>query len=310
MFTLAFSNVVLTLLYILPGFLLCKAKKAAAEHLSSLSSVLIYVCSPCMIVSSLLALDFSVETLGYMGLFFVLTLVFQILFMLILYGLLHRRFAADAATRILTIGSVMGNVGFFGMPVIRMLFPAHPEMAAYSCMYCISMNILVFTVGVFCLTGEKRFMSLRAAVCNPTVISLAVGLPLFFLGAGDHLPNLLLSAVDLLGRMTAPLCMMILGVRLASVNAVRLFSRPIVYLTAALKLLVFPLFCYGISLLLPLPYTFRAAVLVLSAVPCGSIILNLAEIHHSEQELAANCVLLTTLLCFLTIPLLTLLLPA
>lgn len=309
MFTLAFSNVVLTLLYILPGFLLCKAKKAAAEHLSSLSSVLIYVCSPCMIVSSLLALDATADLLLGMGLFFLVTLALQVLFMLLLFLLLRRRFA-DAGPRILTIGAVMGNVGFFGMPVIRMLFPAHPEMAAFSCMYCVSMNILIFTVGVFCLTEKKEYMSLRPALLNPTVLSLGAGLVLLLSGAGKVMPAELLSAVDLLGRMTAPLCMMILGVRLSAVHLLSLFRRPVVYLTVAMKLLVYPLFCYGICLLFPLPDTFRAAILVLSSVPCASVILNMAEIHHSGQELAANCVLLSTLLCFLTIPLLTLLLPA
>lgn len=309
MFLLALKNVLITLLYILPGFLLGKAKKAAPDHLSSLSAVLIYVCSPCMIVSSLLALDVTKDLLLTMGLFFVLMLALQIVFLLLLFLLLRRRFD-DAGPRILTIGAVMGNVGFFGMPIIRMMFPDHPEMAAFSCMYCIAMNMLIFTVGVFGITGKKEYISVRSALLNPAVLSMAAGMILLLSGAKQIMPAELLSAVDLLGRMTAPLCMMILGVRLSAVRPASLFCRPIVYITVALKLLVYPLFCYGISLLLPLPYTFRAAVLVLSAVPCASLILNMAEIHHNGQDLAAGCVMLSTLLCFLTIPLLTLLLPA
>lgn len=57
---------------------------------------------------------------------------------------------------------------------------------------------------------------------------------------------------------------------------------------------------------LPLPEPFKISMLVLSGVPCASVIMGLAEIHHSETELAANCVLLSTLLCLFTIPLLTL----
>jgi predicted permease len=52
--------------------------------------------------------------------------------------------------------------------------------------------------------------------------------------------------------------------------------------------------------------TFKTSILILSAVPCASVILNLAEMHHAEEEIAANCVLVSTLLCFITIPLMTL----
>jgi predicted permease len=48
--------------------------------------------------------------------------------------------------------------------------------------------------------------------------------------------------------------------------------------------------------------------LILSATPCAAIVLNLAEMHHKEEELSANTVLLTTLVSFITIPLMTLLL--
>jgi predicted permease len=73
------------------------------------------------------------------------------------------------------------------------------------------------------------------------------------------------------------------------------------------KLLVFPLFCYGAIYFLPLPMPFKASILILAGTPCASIILNLAEIHHSETEISANCVLVSTLLCIVTIPFLTLL---
>ena len=86
------------------------------------------------------------------------------------------------------------------------------------------------------------------------------------------------------------------------------FTTPLVWLVAAGKLLVFPLFCYLLVLPFPLDPVFRGSVLILAATPCASILLNLAEIHHSGQELAANCALLTTLLSVFTIPLLSLLL--
>ena len=306
-FQVAFSNVVLTLLFVIPGFIICKCKKAASEHLSSMSAVLIYVCSPCMIVNSFLQLEFSWSGFGNMALFFAVTLVLQIAFMLILY-LIFRKKYADSKYRILTIGAVLGNVGFFGLPIVRAILPDNPEVMCYSSVYVVSMNFLVFTMGIFCLTNDKKFMTLKSAILNPAFFSLIVALPLYIFGVRQYLPELLLGGISLLGSMTTPLCMIILGIRLATVSFRKLFTRPIIYLTCALKLLIFPLFCYFAVYFIPLEFSFKASILILASAPCASIILNMAEIHNSETELAANCVLLTTLLCFITIPVLVLLL--
>ena len=306
-FNIALSNVLVTLMYILPGFIVCKLKRASVNHLSSLSGVLIYACGPCMVISSFLALDFSVDNLVNMGWFFIATFLIQIAFMGLIYLCLQKKIA-DIRYRILTIASVLGNVGFFGLPVVKALLPNNPEVMCYSAVYIISMNILVFTFGVFCLTGDKKYMTLKAAIFNPSMFGFLTGLFLYVIRVGDLIPDIVKSSIGLLGNMTTPLCMIILGVRLATVDLKKLFIRPIVYAACLGKLLIFPLFAYAAVCFLPLAESFRASVLILSATPCASVIFNLAELHKSETEISANCVLLSTLLCFLTIPVLTLLL--
>ncbi|MBR0406670.1 MAG: AEC family transporter [Clostridia bacterium] len=305
-FQIALSQVTLTLLYILPGYLLSKTKKASAQHLSTLSAILIYVCGPCMHISAFISKDFSWETLRGMALFFVVTFVLQSAFMALLYFLFRSK-QGDARFRILNIGSTLGNVGFFGLPVIRALLPDHPEAACYSAIYCVTMNILVFTMGVFCLTKEKKYMSLKSALVNPTMIGFYIAMPLFMLSARQRLPEMLVNGVKLVGDMSTPFCMIILGIRLAQTPVKKLFTQPFVYAVSLAKLVAFPLFCFVLVYFLPLSMAFKASVLVLSATPCASIILNLAEMHHSEMDLSANCVLVSTLLCFLTIPVMTLL---
>ena len=305
-FQIALGQVALTLLYIMPGYLLSKGKKTSAQHLPTLSAVLIYVCGPCLHISAFISIDFSWETLRGMALFFVVTLVLQSAFMALLYFLFRSK-QEDARFRILNIGSTLGNVGFFGLPVIRALLPAHPEAACYSAISCVTMNILVFTMGVFCLTKEKKYMSVRSALVNPTMIGFYIAMPLFMLSARRALPDMLLNSLQLLGNMSTPFCMIILGIRLAQTPVKKLFSQPFVYAISLAKLVAFPLFCFAAVCFLPLPMAFKASVVVLSATPCASIILNLAEMHHSEMDLSANCVLVSTLLCFLTIPVMTLL---
>lgn len=306
-FEVAAINVALAVVFIIPGFIISKMKRAKAEHLSTLSAVLVYVCSPCMIINSFLSIEFSWRQFGMMALFFGVTLVLQAVFMLVLFLILKRKYE-DGKYRMLTIASVMGNVGFFGLPIVRALLPENPEVMCYSSIYVISMNLLVFTIGVYCLTRDRKAITIKAALLNPATFGIAVALPLYFFGVNRFLPTAVLNSINIMGSVTTPLCMIILGIRLANVSLKNLFTRPIVYIICAGKLVIFPLFCYLAVYFLPLDTAFKASILILSATPCASIIFNLAEMHASQEELSANCVLLSTILCCVTIPVLSFLL--
>lgn len=299
----AFSNVLVTLLYIIPGFICCKTKIAKAEHLSTLSAILVYVCSPCMVVNSFMQIERTPRMLGQIMLFFVVSLAIQTVLTFILYGIFRKKFH-DVKYRMLTVSFGLGNAGFFGIPIIKALLPGHPEVACFACVYIVGMNMLTFTIGAYCLTGDKKRMTLKKAFLNPPFISLLVALVLYAVNFSGVMPELLGGALDLLNRTTTPLCMIILGIRLASVSFEKLFTRVYVYIICACKLLIFPFACLAIVYFLPLSPVFKAAMFILGGTPCAAVMLNIAEMYDGETELAANCVLLSTLLCVFTIPIL------
>ncbi len=303
-FTIAFSNVLLTLLYIIPGFLCRKTKVAKAEHLSTLSAILVYVCSPCMVVNSFMKTERSTHMIGQIMLFFVVSLAIQTVLTFILYGVFRKKFH-DVKYRMLTVSFGLGNAGFFGIPIIEALLPNRPEVACFACVYIVGMNMLTFTIGAYCLTGDKKRMTLKKAFLNPPFISLIVALILYALNVQSVTQgNMLGNALELLSKTTTPLCMIILGIRLASVSFKKLFTRIYVYVICACKLLIFPFVCLAIVYFLPLDPVFKAAMFILGGTPCAAVMLNIAEMYDGETELAANCVLLSTLLCVFTIPLL------
>ncbi len=304
MFQTTLFAVFLSLLYMLPGFIFCKMKKVRPEHLSTMSYILIYFCSPCMVVSAFLDLPRTKENLWYMMLFFAFSLLVQILFFFLLFVILRKQ-QENQNVRMMNVGSALGNVGFFGLPLIRALFPQNPEVACYSCILVVSMNLLVFTIGVYGITGDKKVISIKNALVNPAIFSFVIALPLYLFNGAEWIPEFLQKGVDILGLMTTPLCMLILGIRLATIEPKRLFTNKYVYFTAALKLLVLPLFAYGLSLLFPLPETFRYSALILFGTPCASVLLGMAEMHKMSTDTAANCILLTTLFSIFTLPLLS-----
>ena len=288
------------------GFVLCKVKLVKAEHVSSISATLLYFCGPCTFINALTNLDPSPALNLNMFLFLVISFVTQVLSMLLIYLLLGPR-RASFIGRMGAIASVMGNAGFFGLPIVRALFPDAPEAAAYSCIFCVSMNVLAWTLGVFVLTNDRKYISLKAALWNPTVVSMAAAVILYLLKSKEWMPSLLMKGIHTVSGISTPLCMLVLGIRLSTMKLKPLFTHLQSWCVSLGKMVVFPLFSYLLVLFLPLPDVFKASILILSATPCASVILNLSEIHQNGQEMAANCTLLSTLVSVITIPLLSLL---
>ena len=261
-----------------------------------------------MIINSFQTIEFSWSILGKIFTFFIVSILLLILSILICFLILRKEFS-QAKYRMLSIASSLGNVGFLGGPLISSLYPDSPIVMCYSSIYTTTMTIICFTIGVFALTTNKEFMSPFSAFYNQGTISLAIGVILYL--AEYHFPPELAQAVSLLGKMSTPLCMHILGIRLASVNFLDLFKRPFVYVTTLIKLFVFPIIAYFIVFFFPFfDEEFKASIYILSAAPCAAVILSLAELHNTEQELSANVVLVSTILCVLTLPINTMLLSA
>ena len=304
MFLKVLINVLLMLVYMAIGFVLCKARKVDVNHSKSLSGILVYVLSPAMIINSFIQMEYAKETLIDILKFFFITLIIQLLFFGIIFLIVRKKFA-DAKYRILNAAAVLGNVGFFGLPLITSLFPENNIVACYSSIYVMSMNLLVFTIGVFMITNDKKYISIKSAILNPTTLSILVALPLFIFNI--DFPNVIDNTLGLLAKMVTPMCMFILGIRLGVSNFKALLTRPFVYVACLLKLVIFPLFAYLCVYFIPgLSDMFKVSVFVLSAAPTGAIIVSLAEMYGLEQELSANVVLLTTILSIITLPLLLL----
>lgn len=304
-FTTTALNVLIMLAYSVPGFIFVKSKMIDQSHIASFAKVLLYVCSPALSIYSFNCVDYSKELLINLGLFLLLSFVLQIIVLTVMWLILKKKGDEDPGYRVCSVACVLSNAGFFGVPLLQSLLPDNPEAVAYSAVYIVGMNIISWTAGSMFITGDKKYMSIKKIILNPPVLALCVSLPLFLLGI--KLPSVVDNAVSVLGKMSTPLCMLIMGMRLATVRGGELIKDKHAYLSSAVKLLVFPLISYALIYFLPLDYGFRASFFILCSCPTASVVLNLSEVLGAGQKSAANAVLISTLLCVITIPLLMLL---
>lgn len=298
-------NVLIMLAYAVPGYLLVKTKAVKQEAIPAFAKVLLYVCQPCLSIYSFQKVTYSAALVRNMGIFVGINLAIMLLILFGLYFLLRKKYD-DKRYRVCTVAACLGNVGFLGVPLLEALLPQYPEAVAYSAVFIVTMNVLSWTVGSAVLTGEKKYISLKKVILNPPVLTLFISLPLFF--TKTALPEVLFSGVSLLGKMTTPLCMLIVGMRFATASPKELFTDWRLYATAVVKLVTMPLIAFLFTHWLPIDYSLKATMFILCCCPTASVVLNLAEIYSSGQKTAANLVLTSTLFSMATIPLMLLML--
>lgn len=305
MFTVTLVTVAVMLAYAVPGYLLSRFRAVKEEAIPAFAKVLMYVCQPCLTLYAFDRVEYSVDLLKEIGIFFAVTLLAQLIAILLFYAVVKGR-GDDVAYRVSAVAAAFGNCAFMGVPLVEAALPDAPRAVLMSAIFFLTMSLLGWTLASYLITRNKRFVSVKSIFLNPSVLILVVALPLFF--THTKLPSTVASAVEILGKMTTPLCMLIMGMRLAHMSPRALIGRPVQYAAIGVKLIVFPLAVYGIAWLMPVPLYLKQTLLLLSACPVASVVLNFAEMHGAGQENAANVVLVSTGLSLLTIPLLSLLL--
>ncbi len=196
---------------------------------------------------------------------------------------------------------VFSNVGFIGIPVISSIFGA--EYVVYVSEFMLVYTLVFYTYGIALMDGKFSKDSLRAMV-NPGTIAglLAMAVILFEI----QLPEFLNTAVTYLGNVTSPMALVAVGFALADSDIKKVFCQPRLYLFSVVKLLVLPL------LLLPL---LRFAVgtsdllsvcMVMFGMPVGNMPLILGNQRGLDVTACSAAIILSTVLCVLTVPVLLL----
>ncbi len=306
-FTITLITVAIMLAYAIPGFIFVKTKAIKPDSIGAFARVLLYVCQPALFLYSFNAADYSPEFFAQMGIFFGLCMGMQILVMVSLTFILKSKFD-DVRNRICTIASALANVGFFGVPLLEAILPGYPEAVVFSSVFSVSLNLLSWTLAVGIISWDRKKMSVRNMIINPTTITLLVAIPLFLTRTKLE-PNYIEPIITLLAKMTTPMCMLILGMRLATVTPRDLFLNPRIYLSTAIKNVIYPLLSFLIIYFIPLPTYIKVTFFILGCCPAASMVLNMSELVKEGQTQAACSVLISTLSCIATIPLLALMIP-
>lgn len=287
----------------LPGFFLTKANVLKEEHIKGFAVFLLYVCSPALSIYSFQQAECNRGILINIGILLLVTTFMQVLIMGIGFLINIKTYKIDGASRVATVAAAFGNVGFFGVPILQALLPDHPEAIVYSAVMSVMMNLIGWTLGMFMMSGDRKHVSVKNFLINPTTLCLLIALPLFFTNAS--FPKPVMNFVEFFSKMSTPTAMTVLGMRLAFVKFKDLLDyRQVVAIF--LKLIALPLITFGIMYALPVDETLKISTYILSCMPPAAITLNFAELSNTSPKTAANIVVVGSLLVAITLPVLLL----
>lgn len=302
------KNVIIFVLLAVPGYLLVSRKMLGQKESGTLSKLLTNVGMPFLILSSTLKLEFSGDFTRSIILVAIVGVIFNV-GMFFLSGLVVRG-EMDAKRRgMMRFCMVFANNGFIGIPLARVVFGEASAVMAYLIILNIITNVLMFTLGVYLVSGDKNTINVKKAVLNPVLISFVIGIILNLAGISAMIPEIQTYATHFSGIVT-PLSMVILGMKLAGVEMGRLFSSWRMYYVSAMRLAVFP--AVGVALMFLL-HTIPALALsadtviaffVAFAMPTAGLASAFSDQYNGDTENAVIFTLGTTIVSVATIPVL------
>lgn len=211
----------------------------------------------------------------------------------------------------LQIGCAVGNTAYFGIPVALALLPS--QALPISIGYDLGATLLAWSLGPFWLKQEAGgWRELMGHVMSSPATR---GLLAALIVKATPWSNAIASALWLPSRMVIVLALVVVGMRLGSIQSARANATQLatqvanrsnnqqLHAALACKLLLFPAWVWLLCSLLSLePLTCQALVLQ-GAAPASISMLLMAEQAGRDAEQAASLLLRSTLLALVSVPL-------
>ncbi len=296
MFITVFSQVCILMLLIAVGFVAAKAKIMTAEGTKCCTDIALIIVTPCVIIKSLIR-EYSAEIMRSLAKAFVLTLLVQVLMIFLSMLLLHSK--DKEKERVLRFGSIFANCGFMSLPLQQVILG--DDGTLYGSAYIIMFNLVVWSYGVFLISGDKKYIQPKKLFISPGIIGLLIGIIIFVFSV--PIPDIVYSSINYLSAIYTPLPMLIIGYHLAQSNVLNAFRDIRCIFSVFLSLIVYPLAALGLLYLIGVRGTLLVSVIISVSAPVAAITTMFSSKFGGDTELSVDMVSLSTVFSLGTMPL-------
>lgn len=295
-----FEQVTVLFFIMIVGMIAAKLNIIDGHVRKKLSDLLLYITSPFLVTASF-NFEFSTDMLKNAGI--VLAFAIAIHFFAVFLGMILFAKYSPSKQKVLKFILVFSNCGFMGFPILESMFGKIGVF--YGSIYNVVFQGFIWTYGVILFTGNRKQTSLTKVLLHPGVISVFVGMILFLFSI--KLPSPILNTLELVGGMTAPLSMLIVGALLAEADFRTVFSGLEVYYGSIVRLIIIPIITIIALKLIGLDKELLRVCVLLIAMPAAANTVIFAEKYDADSILASRCVALSTIFSIITIPIIMML---
>ena len=281
------------------GFVLNKDRVLDLRGEKVLTEILLRAVLPFMIISSSQT-NFSFEELRGMGAMFAFGTAYYALAIVISRVVYRQTKCSDNDQRVMTTCTVFANTGFVGFPLMRALYGDRGLLlaAGFNLVY----NAFFYTYGGHLISKKPQFKLselFRSTVSTASIVAIVLFIVPW------RMPGFINATISMIGDMSVPMSMMIMGSQLASVDLRRQFFDWKPYVVSFARLILIPavaliaVWSLGHAFSIK-PDTMKVMVLM-CALPCGSLNVLYAEKYDTSPDLCTRIVTTSTVLMLVTL---------
>jgi len=198
--------------------------------------------------------------------------------------------------RIITSAMAFPNFSFMGFPVAYAVFG---ELGLfYAVIISIPLLMTAQSVGNVILNPNGNFGWKK--VLNPPFIAALLGFTLFV--SPIELPGAIYTSLELIGRPTIPISMILVGLLLANAPLKSIFREWRYFAVTAMRLILFPLLVFFVLRAFGFEGVMLGVPVIIAMMPAAAKIIVAAANFGGDTVKAAQITMVTTLLSVLTIP--------
>ena len=298
-FNALLNTIVMLFILLVVGFVANKLGIIDETASKRFSKLIVTICQPALIISSLIKLDYTPENLK-LGL---TTLALGIVIHLALSAfafLVCRPFKDLDEQKLIEFSIIFGNVGFIGFPILESLLGERGLfMGAF---FIVSFHLVLWTWGIAIFARKRKDIKLtvKKIFVNFGTVPCYIGILLFILNF--NIPPYFTTTLSHLGNMCTPISMLIIGALIGRRNLLSFFTSFKVYYLSAMKLIITPLIICLVMKLLGADSEMILFMTTVCSLPSATMVSILAEMYNSKPEFSAQLVGMSSLLSVLTIP--------
>lgn len=297
------------MLFIVVGYAARKLKIMPDGFDKMLTKFVMAIPLPCMIINSF-HIEFSMDML----LSTPVILTMSVGSMAAVYIVVHictLKMKSDMGKTV-RFALMFTNFTFMGLPIVAELYGA--EGTFNYVIFTLPIRI-IFYGGAPLILGRGEKLNAKETVkkflCEP-VVAVFIGFVLYV--SQIKLPEVVTGVMEGLGNMASPLGLILCGTIIADAKWSGITKYPAVFVVTALRLVAVPAAVLGLFLLLGIDHEIIRTTIFYYAMPVASFLPTFLLRYNSEAVDAriagGYMVVISTVLCMLTIPLWTLVLQA